>query len=117
MKHPRPRLVTVASSYARSRSVRKNARLKPVHAPTPTPHPEGQLESSYRALLEASSSAILLLSPGSIILRWNRAAETLSGWRAHEVLGGRYVDRCVPIEARAAFLATLARVTEGSEVR
>ena len=117
MKHPRPRLVTVASSYARSRSVRKNARLKPVHAPTPTPHPGGQLESSYRALLEASTSAILLLSPGSIILGWNRAAETISGWRAHEVLGGRYVDRCVPIEARAAFRATLARVTEGSEVK
>ena len=117
MKHPRPRFVTVASPYARSRGVRANGRLKTVHVPPLPPHPGELLDASYRALLDASSSAILLLSPESIILGWNRAAETISGWSAHEVLGRRYVDRYVPVEARAAFLAALARVTEGSEVR
>jgi PAS domain S-box-containing protein len=117
MKHRRPRFVTVASPYALSRGVRPNGRLKTVHVPPLLPYPGELLDASHRALLDASSSAILLLSPGSIILGWNRAAETISGWNAHEVLGWRYVDRCVPIEARAAFLAALARVTEGSEMR
>ena len=117
MKHPRPRFVTVASPYARSRGVRPNGRLKTVHVPPLPPNPGELLDASYRTLLDASSSAILLLSPESIILGWNRAAETISGWSAHEVLGVRYVDRYVPVEARAAFLAALARVTEGGEVR
>jgi PAS domain S-box-containing protein len=117
MKHRPPRFVTVASPYARSRGVRANGRLKTVHVPPVPSQPGELLDASYRALLDASSSAILLLSPGSIILGWNGAAETISGWSAHEALGGRYVDRCVPIEARAPFLATLARVTQGSEVR
>jgi PAS domain S-box-containing protein len=67
--------------------------------------------------MEASSSAILLLSPQSIILGWNRAAETVSGWRADEVLGRSYVEFCVPIKARESFLAKLARVTHGSDVK
>jgi PAS domain S-box-containing protein len=117
MKPPRPRFVTVASPYVRSRGVRANGRLKTVHVPPLPRHPGELLDASYRALLDASSSAILLLSTECIILGWNRAAETISGWSAHEVLGRRYVDRYVPVEARAAFLAALARVTEGGEVR
>ncbi len=117
MKHPRPRFVTVASPYARSRGVRPNGRLKTVHVPSLPPNLGELLDASYRTLLDASSGAILLLSPESIILGWNRAAEIISGWSAHEVLGVRYVDRYVPVEARAAFLAALARVTDGGEVR
>jgi PAS domain S-box-containing protein len=67
--------------------------------------------------LEASSSAILLLSPESIILEWNRATETLSGWTADQALGRRYVELCLPMKARESFLAELARVAEGSDVR
>jgi PAS domain S-box-containing protein len=117
MKHRHPHFATVASSYARSRGVRPNGRLKTVHIPPLLSDPGEQLGANYHALLDASSSVILLFSPESIILGWNRAAETISGWSAHEVLGRFYVDLCVPIEARAAFLATLARMTEGGGVR
>jgi len=76
-----------------------------------------QIDHSYRVLLETSSSAILLLSPESIILGWNRAAETVSGWIADEALGRNYVDLCLPKKARESFLSELARVTAGSDVR
>jgi PAS domain S-box-containing protein len=67
--------------------------------------------------LEASSNVILFLSPKSIILGWNRAAETLSGWMADAALGRSYVELCLPMEARGPFLAELARVTTGNELR
>lgn len=117
MKHPRTRLVMASSTHALSRGVRKNARVKTIHFPKLTPRPEGLIDHCYRALLEASSSMILFLSPGSTILGWNRAAETVSGWRADEVLGRSYAELCVPTEARESFLAKLARVTGGNEMR
>jgi len=116
MKHSRTSLVMASSAHALSRGVRKSARAKTIPFPKSTLYPEG-LDHCYRALLDASSSAILLLSPESIILGWNRAAETVSGWRADEVLGGSCVELCIPIKARESFLTELARVTEGSDVR
>ena len=71
----------------------------------------------YHTLLNASNSAILFLSSESIILGWNRAAETSSGWMADEVLGLSYAELCLPMKMRESFLTELARVTEGSEVR
>lgn len=71
----------------------------------------------YRTLLNASNSAILFLSSESVILGWNRAAETSSGWMADEVLGLSYAELCLPMKMRESFLTELARVTEGSEVR
>jgi PAS domain S-box-containing protein len=117
MKHSRTSLAMVPSAYALNRSVRKNARVKTIHFPKPTSHQEGLIDHCYRALLEASSSAILLLSPESIILGWNRTAETVSGWRADEVLGDSCVELCIPLKAREPFMAGLARVTEGNDVR
>ena len=117
MKHSLTRLVTVLSARALSRGVRKNARFKTAHVPKPTHRPGGLIDHCYRALLEASSHAVLLLSPESIILEWNRAAETVSGWTADQALGRRYVELCLPMKARNSFLAELARVAEGSDVR
>jgi PAS domain S-box-containing protein len=71
----------------------------------------------YHTLLKASNNAILFLSSKSIILGWNRAAETSSGWMADEALGRSYAELCVPMKMRESFLTELARVTEGSEVR
>ena len=71
----------------------------------------------YHTLLNASNSPILFLSSESIILGWNRAAETVSGWIGDEALGRSYVELCLPNKARELFLAELAQVTEGSEVR
>ncbi|MEO8338630.1 MAG: ATP-binding protein [Nitrospirota bacterium] len=97
--------------------MRKNTGIKTLRFQKPTPYPGGLMDHCYHALLEASSSAILLLSPESIILGWNRAAETVSGWTADQALGRRYVELCLSMKARESFLAELARVTEGSEVR
>ena len=117
MKHSPTRLVTALPPRTLSRGVRKAARFKTAHVPKPTHRPGGLIDHCYRALLEASSHAILLLSPESIILEWNRAAETVSGWTADQALGRRYVELCLPMKSRNSFLAELARVAEGSDVR
>ena len=117
MKRPRTHLVTAASSRAPSQAVGKRNRTEAVCSPKQAEHPEEPIEYCYRALLETAGSAILLLSPESIILGWNRAAETLSGWIADEALGRNYVELCLPIEVREPFQTELARVTAGGEVR
>lgn len=117
MKRPRISLAIASSTHTLSRGVRKNARIKTLHFSKPTVPPVGLIDQCYRALLEASSNAIMLLSPQSTILGWNRAAETVSGWRTDEVLGRSYVELCIPIKARESFLAKLARVTHGSDVK
>ena len=71
MKHSPTRLVTTVSARTLSRGVRKNARFKTTHIPKPTQRPGGLIDRCYRALLESSSNAVLLLSPESIILEWN----------------------------------------------
>lgn len=88
MKHPHTHLVTVtaSSSNASSRGVRRSNKTETRRSPKPATHPGEPIGHWYRTLLEASSSAILLLSPESIILGWNRAAETVSGWIADEAL-------------------------------
>ena len=83
----------------------------------PATHSGEPIDQCYRALLETSSSAILLLSPASIILGWNRGAETASGWIADEALGRSYVELCLPMKARDSFLSVLAQAIEGSEVK
>ena len=117
MKHPRTHLVTASSSHAPSRSVRRSNKTETIGFPKPATHPGEPIDHRYRTLLETSSSAILLLSPESIILGWNRAAETVSGWIADEALGRSYVELCLPMKARESFLAELARVTAGNDVR
>jgi PAS domain S-box-containing protein len=117
MKHPRTHLVAAPSSHAPSRIVRRSNKTEIIGFPKPATHPGESIDHCYRTLLEASSSAILLLSPESTILEWNRAAESVSGWIADEALGRSYVELCLPIKARESFLAELARVTAGSDVR
>ena len=117
MKYPRTRHITDSSSPASSRAMRNHSRTETLCSPEPASHPEEPIDHCYRALLETSNSAILLLSPKSIILGWNRAAETVSGWTADEALGQSYVELCFPMEARESFLSELARVTAGSDVR
>jgi PAS domain S-box-containing protein len=117
MKHPRTHLVTASSSHAPSRGVSKHNRAETIRSSKPATHSGEPIDPCYRTLLETSSSAILLLSPESTILEWNRAAETVSGWIADEALGRSYVELCLPIKARESFLNELARVTAGSDVR
>ncbi len=117
MKHPRTHRVTASLSPAPRRGANKNTRIKTIRYPKAIPHSVETMGHCYRVLLETSNSAIILVSPESIILGWNRAAETVSGWIADEALGRSYVELCLPVEARESFLTGLARVTRGSELR
>lgn len=117
MKPSRRHLVTATSSPALRRTANTYGRSETLRPLTPTAHQGEPIEHCYRAILEASSSAILLLSTASIILEWNHAAEVISGWTADEALGRSYQELCLPIEAHESFFAELVHVAEGNERR
>ena len=117
MTHSRGPILTTTSFHAPSRGVAKNKMTQTIRFPKPATPLRESIDQCYRALLETSSSAVLLLSPESIILGWNRAAEALSGWIADEALGHSYAELCLPMQTREPFLRELAQVTAGSEVR
>ncbi|MCX5721702.1 MAG: histidine kinase [Nitrospirae bacterium] len=117
MKHSRTHFATAPPPQAPSRGMSNNTRAKALRSSKQADRPGEPIEDCYRTLLETSNSAILLLSPKSIILGWNRAAEMLSGWSADKTLGQSYVALCLPVETRKSFLAMLAQVTAGSEAR
>src|SRR6185295_9410344 len=117
MKHLRTHLATTSLSHAPSRGVSRHNRTKTIGSLKPATPSEEPIDQCYRALLETSSSAILLLSPASIILGWNRGAVTASGWIADEALGRNYVELCVPAKTRDSFLSILAQAIEGRAVK
>lgn len=117
MKHLRTHLATTSSSHAPSRGVSRHNRTKTIGSLKLATLSGEPIDQCYRALLETSSSAILLLSPASIILGWNRGAETASGWIADEALGRNYVELCLPTKARDSFLSILEQAIEGREVK
>ncbi len=117
MKQLRSHLLTAGVSRAPIRGADKSNRTETICSPEPAFHQKESIDHCYRALLETSSNAILLLSPDSIILEWNRAAETISGWIADEARGRSYVALCLPMKARESFLTELARANAGSDVR
>ena len=92
MKHLNTHRVAASASNAPGRGVRRNSKIETIHFSKRALDKAEPIEHCYRAVLEISSSPILLLSPESIILGWNRAAETISGWMADEALGRAYGD-------------------------
>ena len=117
MKRPRTLYLTAPSSRVPGRNLSTHTKAEALRASKPAIHTGEPIAHCYRAILEASGSAILLLSTESIILEWNHAAEVVSGWTADEALGRSYVELCLPIEARESFLAELVRVAAGTELR
>ncbi|HKO31594.1 MAG TPA: histidine kinase [Nitrospiraceae bacterium] len=117
MKHRRTHLVAASSSNAPGRRVHRSSKTETTGFSKPTIHVGGSIEDCYHTLLETSSSPILVLSPESIILGWNREAEVVSGWKADEALGRNFVEFCLQMEVRESFLTKLAQVIEGMEVR
>jgi PAS domain S-box-containing protein len=55
-----------------------------------------------RALAEAAGEALLTMDPAGRITFWNRAAETIFGWRADEALGRNLHDLIAPSRYHAA---------------
>jgi len=117
MRRPPTQRVTALSSNSTSRGVRRSNKAEAISSSKPAIHRGEPIELCYRAILETSSSPILLLSPESIILVWNHAAETALGWIADQALGRNFVELFLPMEARAPFLIKLAQVTAGKEMR
>src|ERR1044071_6567736 len=117
MKHPRNHLVTASSSNGSGRGVLRSSRIETTGFSKPATHLAETIEHCYRAVLETSSSPILLLSTESIILGWNGAAEVVSGWKADEALGCNFVEFCLQMEVRESFLTKLSQAIEGMEVR
>ena len=117
MKRSPSHLVTATSSPALRRTANTHGRTETLRPLKPATHQGEPIEHCYRAILEASDRAILLLSTESTILEWNHAAEVISGWTADEALGRSYLELCLPIEARESFLSELMQVAEGSERR
>ncbi len=117
MKHSRARFAAAPPPQAPSPGMSNSTRAKSRRSAKQADRPGEPIEDCYRTLLETSNNAILLLSPKSIILGWNRAAESLSDWSADKTLGQSYATLCLPVEARESFLAMLARVAAGCEAR
>jgi len=117
MNRQRTQLGTALSLDSPSRGLRRSNQAGAGSSLKPAIHQREPIEQCYRTLLGVSNSAILLLSPDSIILGWNRSAEIISGWMADEVLGRSLVELCLPKETRASFRITLAQVAEGEELR
>ena len=46
-----------------------------------------QSEEQFRLLIESQEYAVFLTSPDGVIENWNRAAQRLEGYRAHEIIG------------------------------
>jgi PAS domain S-box-containing protein len=117
MKHPRNHLVSASSSNASGRRVRRSNKTEAIGLSKLATRLIDPMEHCYRAVLETSSSPILLLSADFIITGWNRAAEVASGWKANEALGRNYMEFCLQAEVRESFLTKLAQVIEGMDVR
>ena len=64
------------------------------------------------ALVEASPLPIVALAPAGEVLSWNRAAETVFGWAAAEVIGRRLP--CIPDDRQAEYDAFRGEVLGGA---
>jgi PAS domain S-box-containing protein len=59
---------------------------------------EGQL----RGIVDSALDAIVTADTDSVIIGWNTHAETIFGWRAHEVIGRTLTDTIIPVQHREA---------------
>lgn len=68
---------------------------------------------SDREILDALPRAIVVTDPVGRIVRWNRAAEVLYGWEAHEVIGRDVRDVLVAVKDHAACDPIMDQVRSG----
>ena len=82
-------------------------------------HSEPPAAPPPEALVEAITSGldlgVAVIDPDGKIVRWNRAAERLTGWTASEAVGGPMP--VVPISRWHEFRGILDRVLEGETIR
>ena len=67
------------------------------------------------AIVQSSEDAIYSVNPDSSIISWNRAAETIYGYRGQEIIG-RPIAALFPLGRRDDLLETLAQLRRGQPV-
>src|SRR4051794_13963131 len=66
-----------------------------------------------RAVIDASSRAVIVTTPDGTIVMWNRSAEDLYGWAEDEVLGRSIAEVLVPVGERQAADEIMAALLRG----
>jgi two-component system sensor kinase len=70
-------------------------------------------EARFRAIVEATASALIILSSGHRIREFNPQAERVFGLGRAQALGQDFLELCLPEEYRAAVAADLENVRAG----
>jgi PAS domain S-box-containing protein len=70
-------------------------------------------EARFRAIVEATASALIILSPEHRIREFNPQAEQIFGLGRAEALGQDFLELCLPEEYRAAVAADVKRALVG----
>ncbi len=78
-------------------------------APTP------DVDLLYRALVDSADDAIFTKRLDGVITSWNRGAERLYGYRAHEMIGRSVTDLAFPDQA-GEIIGFLARIANGDRI-
>ncbi|MCX8035662.1 MAG: PAS domain S-box protein [Candidatus Sumerlaeia bacterium] len=73
-------------------------------------------EARFRSLAETANDAVITIDAAGKIVFWNRAAETIFGYSADEMLG-QPLERIIPESMRAAHRCALLRVAETGQTR
>lgn len=73
-----------------------------------------QSQADTAAIIETAMDAYVAVDGEGRIVEWNRAAETIFGWSAAEVVGRNLAETIVPPLHRAAHSAGFARALEGT---
>ena len=74
-------------------------------------------EARTRSILENSHDAFVAIDEAGNIVEWNRAAETIFGWRRSEAIGRELGDLIVPPAQRVAHRSGMARLLASGEQR
>ena len=74
-------------------------------------------EAAFSALVEAAPCMIIILRADHTILYFNRFAEEITGYSAHEVLGKDYLTAFLPPEERVTAAERVKKVFGGALIR
>jgi PAS domain S-box-containing protein len=74
------------------------------------------VEAAYlSAIVESSNDAIIAKSPTGIVTSWNRAAETMFGYRADEIVG-QSISLLIPPDRMSDEDLIIAKIGRGEKV-
>lgn len=69
-----------------------------------------------RSVLDALGRAVIVTDRDGLVLLWNRAAQGVYGWAAHEVLGRSIIEVLAPPAQLASDTSDLARLAGGTSM-